>query len=53
MFFDAVRGILTRALKRKRESEAYVGEAIPVFLDDIVFTYVIKSENFVEPADLA
>ena len=53
MFFDAVRGILTRALKRKRESEAHVGEAIPGLLDDIVVTHVLRSEHFDDPADLA
>ena len=47
MFFDAVCGMITR------ESEAHVGEAIPGLLDDIVVTHVLRSENFVDPADLA
>ena len=53
MFFDAVRGLITRVLKRKRERDTYAGEAIPGLLNDIVVTHVLRSEYFNDPADLA
>jgi hypothetical protein len=53
MFFDAVRGLITRVLKRKRERDTYAGEAIPGLLNDIVVTHILSAEHFDDPADLA
>ena len=53
MFFEAVRGVITRAFKRKRQRDTHAGEAIPGLLNDIVVTHVLRSENFDDPADLA
>ena len=54
---DATLGIETRARKRKHErldaNAANAGEAIPGLLNDVVFTHVLRSENFDDPADLA
>jgi hypothetical protein len=51
MLFDAVRGVITRAFKRKRDTHDC--EAIPGLLDDIVVTHVLRSEHYDDPADLA
>ena len=53
MFADAVRGVNTRAQKRKRERNTNAGDAIPGLLNDIVVTHVLRSERFDDPADLA
>ena len=58
MFFDAVRGVITRAFKNQsgcRDANAgdNAGEAIPGLLNDIVVTHVLRSEHFDDPADLA
>jgi hypothetical protein len=53
MFADAVRGVNTRAQKRKRERNTNAGDAIPGLLNDIVVAHVLRSEHFDDPADLA
>ena len=57
MSSDATLGVETRARKRKRErrdaNAANTANAFARLLNDLVFTHVLRSECFDDPADLA
>ena len=54
-------GVPTRAPKRKRDADALTtaapqldtSQAIPGLLNDVVINHVLRSENFLDPGDLA
>jgi hypothetical protein len=56
MSSDATLGVETRARKRTREKrarDANAGEAFPRLPDHLVAAYILRSEHFDDPADLA
>ena len=53
MFPEAVRGLIIRVLKGKRERDTHAGEAIPRLPDHLVDACILRSEHFDDPADLA
>ena len=53
MFPEAVRGLIIRVLKGKRERDTHAGEAIPRLPDHLVVARILRSEHYDVPADLA